>query len=251
MTKKYKTKMEDSFKTKVQLFLFDKAFSWDNLDENGCNDYYIMSNIETIKKDFKNFEVTNEVANLYSSKYYQLELNSDKSKIKHKGKELSIMIIEQRQYFVQKSKDFTEILDALEKEYEDDFKGKFSETYFNKMLEKTTCSYCGISIAQIEELGKNGKLNNKRSDTRGYTLEIDRKLPNLEYSEENCCMACYWCNNAKTDEFSPKEFKPIAEGIRKAWNERLKQIGKAEIEYKSDEKFWETDFDTKINPKIK
>ena len=46
MTKKYKTKMEDSFKTKVQLFLFDKAFSWDNLDENGCNDYYIMSNIE-------------------------------------------------------------------------------------------------------------------------------------------------------------------------------------------------------------
>ncbi len=50
MTKKYKTKMEDSFKTKVQLFLFDKAFSWDNSDKNGCNDYYIMSNIETIKK---------------------------------------------------------------------------------------------------------------------------------------------------------------------------------------------------------
>ena len=81
--------------------------------------------------------------------------------------------------------------------------------------------------------------------------KIDRKLPNLEYSEENCCMACYWCNNAKTDEFSPKEFKPIAEGIRKAWNERLKQIGKAEIEYKSDEKFWKTDFDTKMSPKIK
>ena len=251
MTKKYKTKMEDSFKTKVQLFLFDKAFSWDNSDKNRCNDYYIMSNIETIKKDFKGFEVTNEVANLYSSRYYQLELNSDESKIKHKGKELNIMVIEQRQYFVQKSKEFSKILEELEKEYEKEFQIIFPEEEFNKMLDKTTCSYCGISLAQIEELGKNGKLNNKRSDTRGYTLEIDRKLPNLEYSKENCCMACYWCNNAKTDEFSPKEFKPIAEGIRKAWNERLKQIGKAEIEYKSDEKFWETDFDTKMNPKIK
>ena len=50
MTKKYKTKMEDSFKTKVQLFLFNKAFSWDNSDEKGCKDYYIKSNIETIKK---------------------------------------------------------------------------------------------------------------------------------------------------------------------------------------------------------
>ena len=257
MTKKYKTKMEDSFKTKVQLFLFDKAFSWDNSDKNGCNDYYIMSNIETIKKDFKGFEVTNEVANLYSSKYYQLDLNSNESKIKHKGKELNIMLIEQRQYFVQKSKEFTEILDALEKEYEDDFKGKFSETDFNKMLEKTTCSYCGISLAQIEELGKSGKLNNKRSDARGYTLEIDRKLPNLEYSKENCCMACYWCNNAKTDEFSPREFKPIARGINEIWNKRLEAIWKEDSSFKKecvfDEKseIWKINFDKEMNSKTK
>ena len=242
MTKKYKTKMEDSFKTKVQLFLFDKAFSWDNSDEKGYKDYYIESNIETIKKEFKDFKITNEVANLYSSRYYQLELNSDESKIKYKGKELNIMVVEQRQYFVQKSKEFTEILDALEKEYEDDFKEKFSEKEFDEMLAKTTCSYCGISLVQIEELSKRGKLNNKRSDTRGYTLEIDRKLPNLEYSKKNCCMACYWCNNAKTDEFSPKEFEPIAEGIRKAWNERLRDIGETEIKGTPNSEIWETDF---------
>ena len=70
MTKKYKTKMEDSFKTKVQLFLFDNAFSWDNLDEKEYKDYYIESNIETIKKDFNDFKISNEVANLYSSRYY-------------------------------------------------------------------------------------------------------------------------------------------------------------------------------------
>ena len=136
MTKKYKTKMEDSFKTKVQLFLFDKAFSWDNSDKNGCNDYYIMSNIETIKKDFKGFEVTNEVANLYSSRYYQLELNSDESKIKHKGKELNIMAIEQRQYFVQKSKEFSKILEELEKEYEKEFQINFPEKNLIRCLTK-------------------------------------------------------------------------------------------------------------------
>lgn len=257
MTKKYKTKMEDSFKTKVQLFLFDKAFSWDNSDKNGCNDYYIMSNIETIKKDFKGFEVTNEVANLYSSRYYQLELNSDESKIKHKGKELNIMAIEQRQYFVQKSKEFSKILEELEKEYEKEFQINFPEEEFNKMLDKTTCSYCGISLAQIEELGKNGKLNNKRSDTRGYTLEIDRMLPNLEYSKENCCMACYWCNNAKTDEFSPEEFNPIARGINKIWNKRLEDIWKESSSFKRecvfDEKseIWKINFNTEIKSKTK
>lgn len=248
MTKKYKTKMEDSFKTKVQLFLFDKAFSWDNPDEKGCNEYYSESNIETIKKDFKDFKISNEVANLYSSRYYQLELNSDESKIKHKGKELNIMVIEQRQYFVQKSKDFPKILEELEKEYEKEFQIIFPEEEFDEMLAKTTCSYCGISLAQIEELGKRGKLNNKRSDTRGYTLEIDRMLPNLEYSKENCCMACYWCNNAKTDEFSPEEFKPIAEGIRKTWNERLKAIGYSEEEIKDvpDPEIWNTKFDASM-----
>ena len=149
--------MEDSFKTKVQLFLFDKAFSWDNLNEKEYKDYYIESNIETIKKDFNDFKISNEVANLYSSRYYQLELNSDESKIKHKGKELNIMAIEQRQYFVQKSKEFSKILEELEKEYEKEFQINFPEEEFNKMLGKTTCSYCGISLAQIEELGKNGQ----------------------------------------------------------------------------------------------
>ncbi|WP_148799328.1 hypothetical protein [Campylobacter concisus] len=249
MTKKYKTKMEDSFKTKVQLFLFDKAFSWDNSDEKGCKEYYSESNIETIKKDFSDFEITNEVANLYSSRYYQLELNSDENKIKHKGKELNIIVIEQRQYFVQKSKDFLKILEELEKEYEEGFRKKFTEEEFDEMLAKTTCSYCGISLAQIEELGKRGKLNNKRSDTRGYTLEIDRKLPNLEYSKENCCMACYWCNNAKTDEFSPREFEPIAEGIRKVWSERLGELGMKEIDA-PDLEIWKTGFDKNMEPDI-
>lgn len=101
----------------------------------------------------------------------------------------------------------------------------FSCCDFIKLISNTKCYYCGISIEQIEELGTNRKLYNKRSDTRGYSLEIDRKSPNLEYSKDNCCMACYWCNNAKTDEFSEDEFKNIAYGINITWNKRLQQIG--------------------------
>lgn len=29
------------------------------------------------------------------------------------------------------------------------------------------------------------------------------------YNESNCVLACYWCNNAKTDAFTDKEFEPI------------------------------------------
>ena len=141
-------------------------------------------------------------------------------------------------------------LKPLKDKYVKKFENMFSLKEFKNMIkDKTTCPYCGISLVQIEELGKRGKLNNKRSDTRGYTLEIDRKLPNLEYSKENCCMACYWCNNAKTDEFSPKEFEPIAEGIRKAWNKRLRELGMKEIDA-PDPKIWKTDFDTNMEPDV-
>ena len=127
--------------------------------------------------------------------------------------------------------------------------------WYNNQEKK--CAYCGIHVEQIKALGENKKLNNKRSDIRGYTLEIDRMLPKLEYSEENCCMACYWCNNAKTDEFSPEEFKPIARGINEVWNKRLETIWKEGSSFKRefifDEKseIWKIDFDKEMNSKTK
>ena len=53
-------------------------------------------------------------------------------------------------------------------------------------------------------------------------MEIDRKAPNQEYSDDNCEPICYWCNNAKTDEFSAEEFKPIGMAIGNALRARLK-----------------------------
>jgi hypothetical protein len=63
-----------------------------------------------------------------------------------------------------------------------------------------------------------------KHETRGYSFEIDRKEPNLEYSTENCLMSCFWCNNAKTDEFNEKEFKIIAASIEEVWEKRLSNI---------------------------
>lgn len=110
------------------------------------------------------------------------------------------------------------------------------------MDQNKKCCYCGITEKQLGLLGKKELLKTKRIKNRGHSLEIDRKLPNLEYSDQNCCMACYWCNNAKTDEFSPSEFKEIARGINKVWNERLKAIGEREIEFDEKSTIWQTDF---------
>jgi 5-methylcytosine-specific restriction endonuclease McrA len=88
------------------------------------------------------------------------------------------------------------------------------------MIDGGECHYCHITKAQISELIEKQQLF-KKHITRGWTLEIDRKIPYLEYTEDNCVTCCYWCNNAKTDEFSYDEFKKIGIEIEKIWNERL------------------------------
>jgi len=112
----YLDKLEDSFITKLKIFLFTKAFEGNVLD-------YIKDTVNNLIEDFRNFELTIDIANVYSSQYYQFEKEMD----------------------------------------------------FDELNNSEHCSYCGISKTNIwEYLGKNGLLHNKRSERRGYTLEIDR-----------------------------------------------------------------------------
>ncbi|MGB0237770.1 MAG: hypothetical protein ACPG4B_04840 [Cycloclasticus sp.] len=84
------------------------------------------------------------------------------------------------------------------------------------------CHYCGINEEQIKYLIQERKIHTKRLPTRGRTLEIERLEPNKPYDEiSNLVYSCYWCNNAKTDEFSEKEFKQIGEIIEHIWKARL------------------------------
>jgi folylpolyglutamate synthase/dihydropteroate synthase len=108
------------------------------------------------------------------------------------------------------------------------------------MSKKGTCEYCGVSNEQIKKLRENKLIFSKSG--RGFSLEVDRKDPNLEYTKYNCCMACYWCNNAKTDEYLPFEFKEIARGINTEWNRRLKLIDENKnVVFDEKAAIWEID----------
>ena len=78
------------------------------------------------------------------------------------------------------------------------------------------CEYCGIEENELYFL------ETKRLG-RGARLEYDR-LEDTDYNLDNIVLACYWCNNAKTDTFTVEEFKEIARGINAVWRSRGAKI---------------------------
>ena len=119
-------------------------------------------------------------------------------------------------------------------EYENTFKTKLSDD-LNKLLkpcefdESLQCHYCGITENLIKQLINDTKVNSINTRNRFFTkrffygrgksMEIDQIDPNLGYYLDNMVLACYWCNNAKSDEFDYEEFKDhMAPAIRKIWN---------------------------------
>lgn len=84
------------------------------------------------------------------------------------------------------------------------------------------CHYCGLTIKDMEALHEVPGFINKRDATRGYSLEIDRKISYLPYDNiDNLTLACYWCNNAKTDTFTENEFLQIGRMFNQVWFHRL------------------------------
>ena len=197
-TQKYYTKANDSFTTKLNLYLFSKA---------------IKQNLNYLNlEDFRSFEIGKELVDLYSTEYWQYEPEH----------ELVPGLTNDAIY---------KLIDIINKEYKDvitemknDYlKNQFPVIYpisdFENLLQTNTCAYCNITPEEIIQLADHKQLHKK--NYRGWTLEIDRLDSNLEYKKENCVMSCYWCNNAKTDEFTREEFMNIGSEIRKIWNKRL------------------------------
>ena len=75
--------------------------------------------------------------------------------------------------------------------------------------------------SEIKKLINQGKIYTKRLTTRGRTMEVDRKDPKGHYEINNLIMSCYWCNNAKTDEFSYEEFRKMSCRTNDIWGKRL------------------------------
>jgi 5-methylcytosine-specific restriction endonuclease McrA len=103
-------------------------------------------------------------------------------------------------------------------------KKSFSQFYSEYEKLKKECCYCGMTPEQLDLLFAQKKIRTKRRATRGRRLELERVEPNASYEDaDNLRLACYWCNNAKSDEFTMEEFKLIGEQIGKALKARLRK----------------------------
>ncbi len=227
----YNRKAKESFETKYRLFVFHK---------------YFEKNITEIDKldvdESLDFPITDELCHSFFNLYYQKEEVQD---IQYKGKniksskitkdlfcydkcenKISLLRLTSDNYLKEQDIKVKEKYLKLRNSYREEFKKSiFTWEDFRDMVQNSDeCHFCKISTEKIYKMGQNGLLRNKRSTTRGYSLEIDRLNPNLEYRKNNCEMVCYWCNNAKTDEFSYEEFKRIAEGFKVVWQNRLANI---------------------------
>lgn len=98
---------------------------------------------------------------------------------------------------------------------------------FQKWFESKNgcCDYCGLTSTESLILFQKYP-NSTRGGRRGKRLELDKINPKIKnYGEDinNLALACYWCNNAKTNYFSFDEFKKIGEVIKNIQNIRLKK----------------------------
>jgi hypothetical protein len=194
-TMDYIGKAKASFKTKLILYLFSKV---------------IANSKDLSQEDFIKFEIDSDLVDCYTTEYWQefKEQPICGKQIEAIQKEIIDLEIKHAVLFL-----------SWQKYYIENFENIFARKDFDDLVKQDFCQYCGITKAQIEELGVKHKFHKK--NYRGWNLEIDRLDSNLEYKKDNCVMACYWCNNAKTDEFTPAEFIPIAEKIREVWMKRL------------------------------
>ncbi|MCB2181315.1 MAG: hypothetical protein KQH63_04780 [Desulfobulbaceae bacterium] len=92
---------------------------------------------------------------------------------------------------------------------------EFKEWYTQQYSKEAKCYYCGIPESIIEKIYWDIK-GTKRPRTR-TRLELDRLDPFGNYNAKNVVLACFNCNNSKSDIFSAEEFKAIGKEIRLFW----------------------------------
>ena len=194
----YNEKAKQSFNTRLRFFKFN------------C----VVKDMPFTKANFLQFkmEEREDIITLYTAQYCQW---NERDALDVMNKEITVegAYEAMKQYTISDESDWFN-------DYLEQFKDRYPFEIFEKHSRADTCDYCKITIETINQLANNKKIF-KKTYQRGYTMEIDRRKPNLEYTTENCVPCCYWCNNAKTDEFTDEEFIPIAAEIRKALEKRL------------------------------
>jgi hypothetical protein len=198
----YKSKSDDSFNSNLKFYLFKKV---------------IENKTETIElEDFLSFSIENEISliDLYTTrylKYYSHEkiANEFDKTVDQIYKEIKVL-----------SENLKVSLTLWKQEYfQKIFQNKLPKESYDQLINSKKCHYCQADESAFKALFNSHQIKTKRA--RGFNFEIDRLDPNKDYSVDNCVSSCYWCNNAKTDEFSEEEFKPVGNAIREVWLKRL------------------------------
>lgn len=65
------------------------------------------------------------------------------------------------------------------------------------------CCYCGIKESELSS----------HSDAKQRNLTVDRRNNNEAYNQDNICLACFRCNNMKSNFFTSDEWLGIATNI--------------------------------------
>lgn len=201
--RKYNELIPRSFKTKLDIFLFYKCITKGDLQS-------------ITKQEFEHFKIDQKIVNKYQ-KAWQLEENQSLEKEGIKMKEVDNLIeIWNKENLILKEDLFNNHKVLFISDY---FPFSEFERIYNRDPNKRICHYCKATDYSLRKLREEGKIFTKQ--LRGYSMEIDRLKPNYEYTSGNVVLACYWCNNAKSDEFSEEEFIDyIGHGIRKVWEKR-------------------------------
>jgi hypothetical protein len=198
----YREKARSSFNSRFNLLLYNHIRNNDNdeVTEKKLKEFKIESNPDVLEEYLK----------VYWQEEEDIEINE---------KRIDRIYTEMKQW----KDDNESVSEDLQKYYiKNIFPTEvFTEDEFNTFFQgDIECEYCHITEDDISNLIGKQQIN-KKHITRGWSLEIDRKKPNLEYSKDNCVWCCYWCNNAKTDEFDNIEFQPIGDAIKSIWDARL------------------------------
>ncbi len=224
----YRSKAQESFISRINVFLFKKIID-SNFDIEGNK----LS--ENQEEEFLGFNLHNNngwveyfVTEYYQKNYGQVlfDIFSINNQNKLKVQDVYIKLEGLKKLLNVTSVDSLKTDHILfEKYLSQVYPNIYSKNDFNEDVgkcnnENCKCEYCETFLKDIRSLININKIRNKRSDTRGYCLELDRKDPNYEYFKDNVVLSCYWCNNAKTDEFTYKEFKEIAKSIKQVWIDR-------------------------------
>lgn len=198
---KYKALLKRSFKTMLEMYLFDRSLNPQSA---------------LISTDhFLSFLITDELVDVYESSWQMKEGEI-------KGVDVDTIDKEILEWHA----DNKALIEELKKAYKEHFfellPCKTFAGIYPELESMRKCKYCGVVETEIADLRDKGMIKTKNA--RGRHHEIDRINSNKEYTEDNIVLACYWCNNAKTDEFAYDEFKDhVGPAIGKVWQNRLLQ----------------------------